>query len=375
VALTSENPPNNPINQFVISHQGGVQAFYYTEWGHRIKKWQAPNQYTTIAGQLGVLGRVDGALSTAKFNFPQGIDIDESTSPPTLWVADRESHALRKVDVANNQVTSCGGYGHADGSCATAGFKKINDISVYGSGGLIIIYAAEAYQGRRVRKINWATQEVTTLAGDRSVAGAVDGSLLTARFSQISRLVVDSAGRNLYLTDEGNHLIRKVSINIGQVTTIGGTQGVQGNLDGALGTNLLDTPKSIHIDESDSTAHLLYFGSDGNDRIRALDINSKTTYAVGGVKTGGTAWVNIKGDKLKLSRPESIRYDKVASSQSNPVVYYNDMYARRIIKLEQVSGATWSPTAFDPNGVVPPPPFVLPTSCHLHPSRPACVPL
>ncbi len=56
----------------------------------------------------GAIGAADGDFATATFNHPQGMALKGDT----LYVADTENHLLRKVDLANGQVSTIAGLGH-----------------------------------------------------------------------------------------------------------------------------------------------------------------------------------------------------------------------------------------------------------------------
>jgi hypothetical protein len=77
---------------------------------------------------------------------------------------------------------------------------------------------------------------VTTLAGTAGTFGTTNGTGTAARFNQLFGIAIDSAG-NLYVTDAGNSLVRKIS-SAGVVTTVAGTAGSSGiqlgNLPGLL---------------------------------------------------------------------------------------------------------------------------------------------
>ena len=51
---------------------------------------------------------------------------------------------------------------------------------------------------------------VTTLAGDRNIPGYIDGIGTSANFRTVKAVAVGMQGQ-IYVADEGNHLIRKIS--------------------------------------------------------------------------------------------------------------------------------------------------------------------
>lgn len=63
---------------------------------------------------------------------------------------------------------------------------------------------------------------VHTVVGDCS-AGLVDGSRASARLSSPQGMAIDRTGRTLYVADAGNHAIRAIDLEAGEVATVAGT--------------------------------------------------------------------------------------------------------------------------------------------------------
>ena len=102
---------------------------------------------------------------------------------------------------------------------------------------------------------------VTTLAGSSS--GSTDATGTSARFNYPNGITTD--GTNLYVTDNGNHKIRKIVISTGVVTTLAGS-GVYGNTD-ATGTSAeFYYPRGITTDGTN-----LYVSDTYNHRIRKIE--------------------------------------------------------------------------------------------------------
>ena len=74
------------------------------------------------------------------------------------------------------------------------------------------------------------TGVVSTLAGVAGQAGSADGPGAEARFKNPRGIAVDCAGR-VYVGDEGNHTLRRISAT-GHVTTVAGAAGQEGSVDG-----------------------------------------------------------------------------------------------------------------------------------------------
>ena len=131
-------------------------ALYVADWGNhairQITRYGSDWVVTTIAGLSGLMGSADGTGAKAKFNFPNGIAVDNQE---TLYVADQENHTIRRIIPPT--------------------------------------------------KSDWL---VSTIGGMVLQSGSADGAGSDARFNKPFSVAVDVAG-NLYVTDYANHTIRK----------------------------------------------------------------------------------------------------------------------------------------------------------------------
>lgn len=205
-----------------------------------------PNGYnvTTLAGQPAY-GYTDGVGISAQFKFPGGSAIDKSGN---VFVADYSNHVIRKVSPNGNVTTYVGSgvLGWADGQGLTAKFDSPNDIVIDQIGNMYLV----EWNGNRVRMIN-TTGFVSTLAGSTlGTSGYVDDTGTYARFSSPEYLTIDSNYSNLYVADTLNQVIRKVSIPNGNTTTLAGTSGVAGYLDGVGTAAQFRNPSGLAIDIS-----------------------------------------------------------------------------------------------------------------------------
>lgn len=87
---------------------------------------------------------------------------------------------------------------------------------------------------------------VTTLAGKAGSDGSADGTGSAARFYHPSGVAVDGAG-NVFVADTENHTIRKIT-PAGAVTTVAGTAGSAGAVDGTGAAARFHTPTSVALD-------------------------------------------------------------------------------------------------------------------------------
>ncbi|BDU68956.1 hypothetical protein GETHOR_10570 [Geothrix oryzae] len=117
---------------------------------------------------------------------------------------------------------------------------------------------------------------LTTLAGVPDQTGSADGVGASALFNYPKGLAVDAA-ENIYVADTGNHTIRLVTPQ-GQVSTLAGSPGMTGRIDGAGISARFVRPSGLVVDASGS---LLVVDS-GNWAVRSI--------TPGGVVTTRAPW-------------------------------------------------------------------------------------
>src|SRR2546422_530108 len=173
--------------------------------------------FTTVAGAASP-GSADGTGSAARFYLPFGVATDSSGN---VYVADSNNHTIRKITPAGVVTTLAGlaGYsGSADGTGSAARFYNPYGVATDSSGN---VYVADN-NNHTIRKITPAGV-VTTLAGLAGINGSADGTGSAARFNYPVGVATDSSG-NVYVADTFNHTIRQIT-PAGVVTTLAGQIG------------------------------------------------------------------------------------------------------------------------------------------------------
>jgi sugar lactone lactonase YvrE len=165
-----------------------------------------------------------------------------------------------------------GSAGPTDGTGTAAKFNIPSGITTDGTNA----YVADS-QNHTIRKIVISTGVVTTLTGSAGSSGSIDGTGTAARFFLPYGITTD--GTNLYVVDSGNHTIRKIVISTGAVTTLAGSAGTAGSTDGTGAAAKFAGPMGITTDGTN-----LYVADTSNNTIRKIVI------ATGAVTTlAGTA--------------------------------------------------------------------------------------
>lgn len=250
------NQENGNSNDVALDPAGNV---YLTDSENAtIRRITPAGIVSTVAGTVGQHGSSDGIGTEATFDHPTGIAIDATGN---MYVAGG-GNTLRRVTPAGVVSTVAGAVGlrgSVDGIGATARFGHLGDVAVDTAGNIyviertrllgfdFIIPIVDSEYSHTIRKIT-PSGVVTTLAGSAGQPGSIDGIGAKARFDfdLMAGLTVDASG-NVYVADSGNHTIRKIT-PIGEVTTLAGTAGVRGSLDGVGASASFSSPRRLTVD-------------------------------------------------------------------------------------------------------------------------------
>ncbi len=202
---------------------------------HTIRRVSAAGTVMTLAGAPEIQGDADGSGSQARFSFPSCVAFGPDGQ---LYVADAYNHRIRRVTIQGQVTTFAGSSrGSADGPALEAQFRSPDGLAFDVVGNLVVADTGN----HTLRRIN-AAGEVTTLAGSAGLTGVVDGAGADARFNGPTRLALD--GTDLFVTDAFNHTVRRVT-SAGEVSTVAGQPGVSGYQDGPVAGALFNGPNGI----------------------------------------------------------------------------------------------------------------------------------
>ena len=255
---------------------------------NRIRKISSAGKVTTLAGS-GTSGNANGTGVAAQFNFPYDVAIDASGN---VYVTDYMNDRIRKITPAGVVTTFAGGSeGFADGTGAAAQFNGPIGIALDASGNLFVA----DYWNNRIRKITSAGV-VTTFAG--STEGSDDGTGTAAKFNLPCGIAVDASG-NMYVADRGNNRIRKITSS-GVVTTLAGS--TKGFADGTGTAAKFDSPAGIAVDASGN----VYVGDEFNHRIRKITSTGVVSTFVG---NGTVGFTDGAGATVQFQNPFGVTLD------------------------------------------------------------------
>ncbi len=168
---------------------------------HTIRQVTPAGVVTTLAGTPGVPGTNDGPAGSALFNHPLGVAVDNATN---VYVGDYGNYTIRKI-TPDGQVTTLAGApgvaGTNDGPGNVARFNGPHYVRVDRVGNL---YVADS-ESHTIRKVTPAGV-VTTLAGSAGNQGSQDGIGCEALFGGPIGVGLDHAG-NILVMDWDNNCI------------------------------------------------------------------------------------------------------------------------------------------------------------------------
>ena len=242
----------------------------------------------------------DGGLAVnARLTLPYDVAFDGAGN---MYIADSGNEVIRKVDASTGVITTVAGDGNAgdtgDGGPATsASLNSPTSIAVDSSGN---IYVSDDSAGV-VRKVTVSTGIITRVAGTGTQGYIGDGGpALVAELSHPFGLAFDSAG-NLYIADQLGSIIRKVSASTGIISTVVGSgatsPGPGDNIgDGGPARNAyLSYVREIAFDRFDN----LYIADEGNFRVRKVTASTQIITSVAG--NGNVGQTPTPGQALQVS--------------------------------------------------------------------------
>ena len=262
-------------NAIIADNSGNI---YFTDaYNDRIRKINSAGIITTVAGNgsWGTYGGDGGAATAADIYLPKGICLDAGGN---LYIADQGNNVIRKVNTAGiiTTVAGNGSYGYSgDGGAATAAMLgNPSHICFDASGNMYIADAGNV----RIRKVS-TSGIITTIAGTGSYGYSGDGGPASAAVTGMPYATIADGSGNLYFSDYGNDVIRKIVLSTGIITTIAGNNVVGYSGDGVAATaTKLNYVEGMAVDASGN----LLLADTYNSRIRKVAPSGIITTVAGG---------------------------------------------------------------------------------------------
>lgn len=292
---------DNPFG-LVRGPDGSLWFCEYT--GQRIRKVTPDGKIQTVAGngQKGYSGDGGSALQ-ASFNLPHEIRFDKAGN---YYIADMTNHAIRRVDAQTGIITTLAGTGKAgysgDGGPANqAQLKQPHSIQFDPKGDLYICDIGNHV----IRKVDMKTGTISTFAGTGKPGPTPDGAPITGTPLKGPRSMDFDAAGNLWLaTREGNQVF-KFDLAANKIHWVAGTgaSGFTGN-GGPAKLAALKGPKGIAIDQEGN----VWLADTESHTVRVIDAKTGNLELVAGTGEKGDG---PEGDprQCKMARLHGIFVD------------------------------------------------------------------
>jgi trimeric autotransporter adhesin len=282
------------------------------------------------------------ALNTA-MSTPFGVALDAIGN---IYYSDTLNGLVRKLDVITQRVTTViGNISYAQqfnpytGNGLPALLTAIatpTGVALDSAGNLLYIDNGNAL----IRKLNVSSGSVSTIIGNislkqQNILYNGDGPALNTALSSPYCLALDSSG-NIFFSDIGTSLIRKLNVSTGLVVTVAGnytlSQNLQFNGDGPALNTALSSPSGLTVDASGN----IYFADQFQCLIRKVDAFAQRVTTVAGNYSLKQQNTFYNGDGLfALNTAIYFPYGVALDASGNLV--YSDSYNSLVRKIDMTT--------------------------------------
>lgn len=276
---------------------------------------------TTLAGSPGG-GHVNGNGVGSSFLSPRGMATDAAGN---VYVGDALNDLVRKVTPTRDVTTFAGIFSNtlfAEGPQNTATFNQPNGVAVDAAGN---VYVADQ-QNHRIRKITPAGV-TSTLAGS-GTATFMEGTGTAASFNSPAGVAVDATG-NVYVADGANNRIRKITA-LGVTSTLAGSGAATPFANGTGAAATFSFPNGVAVD----VAGNVFVADPGNNRIRKITAAGAVTTLAGSATGASAPFADGTGAMATFNFPRTVALDGSGN------VYVADALNHRIRRVTSAGVVT-----------------------------------
>lgn len=260
----------------------------------------------TIAGTgMDAYSGDGGPALKAGLSQPFGLEI---APDGMLYFCDYSNHAVRRIDLKTNVITTVAGTGRkpgysGDGGPATAAqLHEPHEIRFDREGN----YYLSDTSSHAVRKVDGKTGIISTIAGTGKNGFAGDGDPATKALLDLPIAVTLDSEAGIFICDIKNHRIRKVDFGSGIISTFAGTGEKKPVADGSpVAGAALNGPRSMAVD---ANQNLIVVLREGN-AVYWIDRKSMTLHHLAGTGKQGYDGDGNDAKQARLAGPKGLAID------------------------------------------------------------------
>ncbi len=328
---------------FGLAFDDGDNLYIADSGNNRIRKVDFDTGIITTVAGLGSPGFEGdgGSALDAAFEAPHGVAVDRHGN---VYIADTLNNRIRKVDAVDDIVTTVAGNGIAgyvgdEGRAVNAELNQPKDVAVDDLGK---VYIADS--GNHVIRQIDREGVIFTLAGKRNapvdpVTVANSGLAQDAVLRNPLSLALDQEQRNLYVTDTGNHLVRRIILNNviedTQITTEAGAPDGSAGYDGEDTTAVvssLDSPSAVAVNSLGE----VYIADTGNQRVRAIVSAGERRPKILTTKAGNGE-ASFSGERAPATNA-TLHFPSDVALGPNGNIYFSDTENHRVRRVDLSTG-------------------------------------
>lgn len=259
---------------------------------------------STFAGTGVKGGGGDGGPATAaQIDNPFGVVRGPDGA---IWFCEYTGQRIRRVapdgTISTIAGTGAKGYSGDGGPALQATFNLPHELRFDANGDLYIVDMTNHV----VRKIDMKTKVITTIAGTGVAGYSGDGGpAVKAQFKQPHSIQFGPEG-DLYVCDIGNHVIRKIDMKSGTISTFAGTGKAGATPDGApISGTPLKGPRSLDFDPQGN----LWLATREGNQVFKFDLKGEKIHHIAGTGAKGFTGHGGPAKEATLSGPKGISVD------------------------------------------------------------------
>ncbi|WP_353063741.1 Ig-like domain repeat protein [Tunturibacter psychrotolerans] len=288
-----------------------------------------PGIINTVAGDESWIYRGDGQPATASPIFlPFGVAVDPAGN---IFIADSSNNRIRRVDAASQLMSTVAGNGDAgntgDGGLATmASLSLPTSVALDGAGNL---YFADS-NNHAIRMVTASTGIITTVAGVLGSQGysGDGGSAIQAHLNTPDSVAIDPVNGFLYIADSGNNVVRRVDLSTGIISPFAGNHAATYAGDGGPATSAsLNGPWGVTVGPDGQ----IYIADQNNHSVRKVALDG-TISTIAGNGTSGFSGDGGPASGAVLDSPAGAVIDAAGN------IYISDAGNNRVRKVNAVTG-------------------------------------